>query len=301
MYEPRKALIAGFASLATVTVLIIIKTAAFIMSGSASILASLTDSVVDAGVSLMSLLAIKISLLPADKNHRYGHGKVEGLAALLQAVFMASAAVFLALEAIDRFQNPQPVTDHVFGIVVMVIAIVFSVALVMLQKRMLDYAPSLAVEADKVHYSSDILINGGVIVALGIQMAGGPGWVDPVFALIVSGWLVFITRDVARKGIDMLLDRELPKESRERIKIIIHSDPRIHDAHDLRTRTSGMKIHISFDIEVDDTLTIKQAHEIAIDAENRLLAEFPNAEIMIHIDPMGDTHDARHEVIGVHH
>ena len=301
MYEPRKALIAGFASLATVTVLIIIKTAAFIMSGSASILASLTDSVVDAGVSLMSLLAIKISLLPADKNHRYGHGKVEGLAALLQAVFMASAAVFLALEAIDRFQNPQPVTDHVFGIVVMVIAIVFSVALVMLQKRMLDYAPSLAVEADKVHYSSDILINGGVIIALAIQMAGGPSWVDPVFALIVSGWLVFITRDVARKGIDMLLDRELPKDSRERIKIIIHSDPRIHDAHDLRTRASGMKIHISFDIEVDDTLTIKQAHEIAIDAENRLLAEFPNAEIMIHIDPMGDTHDARHEVIGVHH
>lgn len=301
MYAPRKALIAGVASLVTVTVLIAIKTVAFMMSGSASILASLTDSIVDAGVSLMSLLAIKISLLPADKNHRYGHGKVEGLAALLQAGFMAAAAVFLAREAIDRFENPQPVTDHVFGIVVMAIAIVFSIGLVMLQKRMLDYAPSLAVEADKVHYSSDILINGGVIVALLIQMVGGPIWVDPVFALVVSGWLLFITRDVARKGIDMLLDRELPRDSRERIKTIIHSDPRIHDTHDLRTRASGMKIHISFDIEVDDTLTIKQAHEIAVDAENRLLAEFPNAEIMIHIDPMGDTHDARHEIAGVHH
>lgn len=301
MYAPRKALIAGVASLVTVTVLIAIKTVAFMMSGSASILASLTDSIVDAGVSLMSLLAIKISLLPADKNHRYGHGKVEGLAALLQAGFMAAAAVFLAREAIDRFENPQPVTDHVFGIVVMAIAIVFSIGLVMLQKRMLDYAPSLAVEADKVHYSSDILINGGVIVALLIQMVGGPIWVDPVFALVVSGWLLFITRDVARKGIDMLLDRELPRDSRERIKTIIHSDPRIHDTHDLRTRASGMKIHISFDIEVDDTLTIKQAHEIAVDAENRLLAEFPNAEIMIHIDPMGDTHDARHEIASVHH
>ena len=299
-FQPRLALRAGLASIAVVTVLILIKTVAYIISGSASILASLIDSITDAGISVLSFMAIRESLKPPDKNHRYGHGKIEGLAAVLQAAFIAGAALYLGLEALGRLANPQPVGAYGLGIVVMLVSIGLSLALVFYQKKIMRAAPSLAVEADSAHYASDIAINAGVIVALGLQYFGAPVWVDTGFALCVAIALLGTVYKVGRKGIDMLLDHELPKETREQIKEIILSDRRVHSVHDIRTRASGMNIHISFDIEVDDTLTLKAAHDIAVAVELELLKEFPNAEVMIHIDPLGDTYDHRHNIAGVH-
>lgn len=298
-FQPRLALRAGLASIAVVAVLITIKTIAFLISGSASILASLVDSVTDAGVSLMSFMAIRESLKPPDKNHRYGHGKIEGLAAVLQALFIAGAAFFLGREAIGRLSNPQEVSAYGLGIIVMVVSIILSLVLVAYQKNIMRKAPSLAVEVDRAHYASDIAINGGVIAALVLQYFGAPVWVDTVFALCVALGLLATVYRVGMKGIDMLLDHELPKDQRKRIKNIILDDARVHSVHDIRTRTSGMSIHISFDIEVDDTLTLKAAHDIAVDVEVELLKVFPNAEIMIHVDPLGDTYDHRHNIAGV--
>ncbi len=299
-FNPRLALRAGMASIAVVTILILLKTAVYAIGGSASILASLIDSVTDAGVSILSFMAIRESLKPPDKNHRYGHGKIEGLAAVLQAAFIAGAGIFLALEAIGRLANPQQVGAYGLGIVVMVVSIILSIALVAYQKHIMRSAPSLAVEADSAHYASDIYINGGVIIALVLQYYGAPVWIDAVFALLVAIWLIRTVLKVGKKGVDMLLDRELPKEMREQIKAIILNDSRVHSVHDIRTRASGMNIHITFDIEVDDTLTLKAAHDIAVAVELDLLAVFPNAEIMIHIDPLGDTYDHRHNIAGVH-
>lgn len=300
VFNPSLALRAGQASIVIVTILIVIKTVAFLLSGSASILASLIDSVTDAAVSVLSFMAIRESLKPPDKNHRYGHGKIEGLAAVLQAAFIAGAAIFLALEALGRLAEPQAVTAHGVGIAVMVVSIILSLVLVAYQKRIMQSAPSLAVEADSAHYSSDVLVNVGVIIALGLQYCGAPVWIDSIFALGVACWLLRTVLQVGKKGVDMLLDRELSKEVRTRIKDIILNDARVHSVHDIRTRASGMHIHISFDIEVDDTLTLKAAHDIAVDVEVSLLKEFPNAEIMIHIDPLGDTYDHRHNIAGVH-
>ena len=290
----------GAASIAVVTILILLKIGVYAIGGSASILASLIDSVTDAGVSVLSFMAIRESLKPPDKNHRYGHGKIEGLAAVLQAAFIAGAGLFLALEALGRLANPQPVTAYGLGIVVMVISIILSFALVAYQKQIMRSAPSLAVEADRAHYASDILVNGGVIAALVLQYYGAPVWIDALFALCVALWLMRTMLKVGKKGIDMLLDRELPKEMRQQIKDIILSDKRVHSVHDIRTRASGMNIHITFDIEVDDTLTLKAAHNIAVAVELDLLKVFPNAEIMIHVDPLGDTYDHRHNIAGVH-
>lgn len=292
--RPEKAVAAAIGSVLLVAFLIVIKAVAYLASGSASILASLIDSLTDAAVSLMNFAAIRLSLKPADDDHRFGHGKVEGIAALMQAAFIGGSAVFLGLEAIRRLADPQPVADHGLAIVVMIIASVLSAILVMFQNYTLRHAPSLAVESDRVHYGSDILMNIAVILALVLQSRGAPSWIDPAFALAVAFWMMWTVFSVARKGLDMLMDRELPEEIRSRIESIIRSHPDILDFHDLRTRATGMQLDISLDIEVAPDMTLREAHDIAKAVEGLLLRAFPNAEIMIHVDPAGDPEDSRH-------
>jgi ferrous-iron efflux pump FieF len=294
------ALIAGAASIVTVIVLIAIKLYAVYETGSAAVLASLIDSVVDASVSVMTFFAIHLSLKPADEDHRHGHGKVEGLAALFQAAFIAGSGFFLLLESAGRLGNHTMPHEGQFAVMIMVVSIILSMLLVMIQNYALRHAPSLAVEADKAHYSSDILINIGVIGVLIGLGHGAPAWVDPVFAIIVVVYLGFLVRHIAGKGIDMLLDRELPGDAREKITKKVLSHKYVMGMHDLRTSKSGMKVFISFDIELDPSLLLYNAHEIVREVEYELLIEFPNAEILIHADPHGDTYDTRHNVHGVH-
>ncbi|MCB9988325.1 MAG: cation diffusion facilitator family transporter [Rhodospirillales bacterium] len=293
--NPRMALVASRAAVTIVTILIVIKTLAYIQSGSASVLASLTDSVGDAAISLMSWFAVHLSLKPADKEHRHGHGKVEGLAALFQAAFLSGAAVFLFFEALERFTNPQAVVDHALAIAVMALSTVITLALVAIQRWALRQAPSLAVEADRAHYSMDILTN---LATLGILLAlsyGAPQWIDPLFALLMVVYFLFTAWEIGGKAMDMLLDRELPEDIRSKILATVREHPKIVSVHDLRTRASGMKIYIYFDIEVDPDYSLRKAHGVALDVERQLMREFSNAEIMIHVDPAGIPHDeSRH-------
>ena len=299
--RPRLALVAGAASLLTVSVLLVIKFLAYRESGAASLLASLIDSTVDASVSVMTFLAIRYSLKPADDDHRHGHGKVEGLAALLQAAFIAAAGFFLVLESITRFDRPPVISGHMAAITAMGISTALSVVLVIVQRYSLRYAPSLAVEADQAHYATDIAVNIGTAGVMYALFLGAPLWVDPAFAIIVALYLAVTVKTVAGKGIDMLLDRELAGAAREIITKKVLSHRGVLGMHDLRTSRSGMYVFISFDIEVNQHLSLHDAHNISRDVEHELLKEFPHAEIMIHVDPFGDVQDSRHRVAGVHH
>lgn len=299
-WQPRMALWAGAASLATVAVLIVAKALTFWHTGAASVMASLMDSVLDASVSVMMFMAIRYSLKPADEDHRHGHGKIEGLAALLQAALIGGAALLLLAEAVNRFIDPQPVTGHAVAIAVMAGTIILSLGLVMIQNYTLKRAPSPAVEADKAHYSNDIVVNGGVIVTMLALALGAPYWVDPLFAVIVAVYLGYTVWHIGRRAVDMLLDRELPDAVRREIKLLVNAHDGVLGLHDLRTSQSGMRIFVSFDIEVDADLSLRAAHDIARDVETELLARFAHAEIMIHVDPHGDADDSRHIVAGVH-
>lgn len=292
--DSRYALISGIATITLVSVLVLAKTWAWLESGSASVLASLVDSLMDVGVSTMNLMVIRISLMPADKEHRYGHGKAEGIAALFQSAFIAGIAVFLLLESVRRFLEPQAVVDFDLAISVMALSMVVSIVMVTIQKLCMKKAPSLAVEADSAHYTSDILVNGGTILTLLVLKAGAPGWVDPFFALLVVGYLLWTVRDIAVKGVDMLMDRELPGETRREIKDIILAHREARGVHDLRTRQIGMRWAISFDIEMDPHKPLCEIHKTTREIERRLVEKFPQAEIMIHMDPAGDKADSRH-------
>ena len=298
---PTLALWAGGASIVTVAVLIVIKGMAYLDNGSVSVLASLLDSVVDAGASIITFMAIRLSLKPADSEHRHGHGKIEGVAALMQAALIAAAGFFLLLESIYRFKGAPPPGDIGVAVPVMIISVAISAVLIAVQKYSLRHAPSLAVEADYAHYANDIIVNGGVIAVLWLQMQGAPAWIDPAFGVLVALWLGWSTREIAMKALDMLLDRELPDATREDITRIVFEHDKVLGLHDLRTFKSGMRVFISFDIELDPSLLLYTAHEIVREVEHALLVHFPNAEILIHVDPYGDTYDSRHTAVDVNH
>ncbi|PJB71617.1 MAG: hypothetical protein CO093_04705 [Alphaproteobacteria bacterium CG_4_9_14_3_um_filter_47_13] len=292
------ALVAGVASLVTVAVLIGIKGFAYFQSDSVSILGSLVDSLMDAGVSLINFMAIRYSLKPADHEHRYGHGKIEGLAAMFQAAFIAGAGVFLVFESLRRFTKPEVTESSLLVIGIMVVSVVLSLILILVQRFSLRYAPSLAVEAEHAHYSGDILMNGGVIVVLLALQYGAPSWLDPAFAVLIACYLGYTAKIIAEKGVNMLLDRELPDDLRAQIEDIILQHPEAKGVHDLRTRKSGMDIYIAFDLEIDPDKSLRSAHAIALKVERKILKAFPNAEIMIHTDPAGVPHiDSRNHKI----
>ncbi|HPD83399.1 MAG: cation diffusion facilitator family transporter [Alphaproteobacteria bacterium] len=299
--NPRYALLASIWAVATVTILIGIKTYAYYQSNSASILGSLTDSITDAGISIMMLFAVRLSLKPADKDHRHGHGKVEGIASLMQGAFMAGAGVFLAFSAGDRFIHPVIVSHHQLALAVSFIAIALSLIVVSVQKFSLRRAPSLAIEADHAHYKTDIALNGMVIVALFVDLYNGPKWLDPVFALFIAGYFLWTAFQITGRSVDMLMDKEMPLKIRRHIEEIVRQNLHVHGMHDLRTRQSGMQMHISFDVELYPDLSLKQAHDIVRELDHAILEHYPHAEIIIHMDPIGDTADPRHSVRGVHH
>lgn len=299
--QKRSAVKAGYAAVIIVSILILTKACAYYASGSASILSSLMDSLLDSVISVTALGSIYYAQRPADEDHRWGHGKMEAVSALFQAAFIIGGGAFLVFESMNRIFNPIEVKAHELGAIVMIVSIGLSAMLVLIQRRALESVNSLAVEADSAHYGSDIIVNIGVLVILSLSKAGAPTWIDPAFALCVAGVMGYTARSIARKSIDMLMDRELPEEERSRIINIIKSHQGVLDLHDLRTHRHGVGVVISFDIEVDAQLSLRSAHAIAKEVEFSILNFYPNAEILIHVDPDGEPHDSRHKVKGVHH
>jgi len=293
-FQSEKALNAGRAALIIVFILIFAKVIAYLFSGSASVLSTLTDSIADAMMSMTAFISLRMSLKPADDEHRYGHGKIEGLFALIQSVVIAMAGVVVAYTAVKQLLSPVPITDHILGGGVMVFSIALTLLLVVIQKRALRETRSLAIEADHVHYKSDIAINAGVFLVLIATYYGAPLWLDAIFAFIIALYIWHTSYDVGRKAVDMLLDREVEDSIRDLIKEIVLEHDEVMSMHDLRAIRSGMKMIINFDIDVDPNILLWSAHEIARDVELSLLQQFKNAEIMIHIDPAGSPADSRH-------
>jgi ferrous-iron efflux pump FieF len=289
------ALFSMAASVVTASLLVVLKSYAYSVSGSASVLASLTDSASDLGVSMIAFFSVHYALKPADKEHRHGHGNMEGVTALFQSALMVAAALFLGVESVSRLADPSPITLEPMAVGALILSLLFSIGLVWLQKRSLKKAASLIVEADKAHYSMDIAINAATLLVLLLVGLGLPAIIDSGFALVVSGYLAYTALSIGRKALDMLLDRELPDEERERIKSLIRANPGVWGFHDLRTNQSGILIFISFDIAVDPNLSLREAHAIAKDVEESIMKTYPRAEVLIHVDPADDTDDARHK------
>ncbi len=276
--------LATYASTFTATMLIIAKFAAWLATDSVSILATLIDSCLDALASLVNLLAIRQSLTPADREHRFGHGKVESLAGLGQSMFIAGSAGFLLLEASGRLFHPQPVSVIGVGISVMVFSILATFVLLIIQRHAIKKSGSTAIRADYLHYTTDMMVNISVIAALLLAFYGWPGF-DSVFAIGIVIYILYSSWGIASEAVHHLMDRELPDEDRKRIHDIVVSHKHVKGMHDLRTRRAGTTAFIQLHLELDDNLTLLHAHAISDAVEAKIKKAYPDSEIIIHEDP----------------
>ena len=277
--------LATTASVATASLLILVKLVAFLLTDSVSILSTLIDSLLDAAASVVNLVAVRHALVPADREHRFGHGKAEPLAAMAQAAFISGSGIFLMIEAVPRFFTPHPVSQSEVGIAVMVFSIIATLGLVALQRYVIRRTGSLAISADQLHYAGDVLVNGAVILAL--ILAAQFGWLlaDPAFGVAIAAFILYNAWQIANGALDMLMDRELPEEERVDIRAVIEAHRGVLGIHDLRTRASGPQIFIQCHIELDPHQSLFQAHAIADAVEQDLRETYPGAEVIVHQDP----------------
>ena len=285
--DPGKLLrLATTASIATAAGLVVVKLAGWLTTGSVSILASMIDSLMDVGASFVNLLAVRYSLAPPDDEHRFGHGKAEALAGLGQAMFITGSAVFLLLYALDRLREPVPLDEIGIGVVIMVVAIGATLALILVQRFVIKRTQSTAIRADSLHYTADLMTNAATIGALVISAAGFPV-VDAVFAIGIAIYVLYSAGRIAKDAVDLLMDRELPESERELLRQTVLATEGVHGMHGLRTWRSRMRKVLQLHINLDPTLSLHAAHQIAVEVEERLLAIEPEADVTIHQDPLG--------------
>jgi ferrous-iron efflux pump FieF len=278
---------ATYASVAVAVLLIVAKSGAWLETGSVALLASLIDSLLDASASLVALFAVRHALTPADREHRFGHGKAEPLAVLGQSAFIAGSALLLLAEAARNLIWPVPVKNPPAGIAVMIFAIAVTLGLVFYQRRVVHHTRSLAIRADELHYRGDLVVNGSVIVALLLDKSLALPIFDPLFGAGIGLWIIYSAARLARLSLTQLMDRELSDEERARIRAIAQSHPEVSAVHDLKTRVAGPTAFIQIHIEMDGALSLLRAHEISDAVEARLREAYPTAEIIIHQDPAG--------------
>ena len=279
--------LASHAAVGVAVVLILAKLVAWVMTDSVALLGSLMDSGLDAFASLINLLAIRHALVPADREHRFGHGKAEALAGLAQAAFITGSSMFLLLEVANRAFRPHPVAAGEIGVAVLVFSILLTLALVLFQRSVVKRTGSLAIAADSLHYKGDLLMNLGVILALVLGTRFGLIWADPLIGFAIAIYLLHGAWRIFAAARDHLMDRELSDDLRRRIREIAVGHARVIDMHDLRTRASGTHTFIQMHLEMDPAMALLEAHEISDEVEAWIREEFQDAEVIIHQDPYG--------------
>jgi ferrous-iron efflux pump FieF len=284
------------ASVSVATLLLAAKGVAAYRTGSVAMLGSVADTGLDLLASLVTLYGVRVAATPADNDHRFGHGKAEALAALFQVMVISASAAAIGWEAIDRIGHPAPTAAAEYGIGASILAIVLTGVLIAYQRRVIAGTGSVAITADSIHYSSDLLLNSAVIVALLLDQWFGVHGADPLFGVLIALWLAYGAWRAANHAIDQLMDKEWPEEERDRLIALAAEHPELRGLHDIRTRRSGNRDFAQFHMYVDPEMPVAAAHLAMDEVEERIKAAFPNAEVMIHLDP-GWRLDAKHPLI----
>jgi ferrous-iron efflux pump FieF len=280
---------AASASIAMAVLLIGLKSWAAYDTSSMAMLGSLADSSLDLVASLVVLLGVRVAAQPADRDHRFGHGKAEALAALVQVIIISISALFIGFRSIQRLVAGAETSDAELGIGVSLVAILFTLALIAYQRYVVRRTGSVAIATDRLHYASDLLLNASVIVALALDQYAGIIGADAVFGLLIALWLAFGAWKSSSHALDQLMDREWPDEQRERFLAAARQYPELEGLHDLRTRTSGTHNFVQFHVWVPPDWTVREAHDRMDRIEQELEKQFPATEILIHLDPQGHT------------
>ncbi len=272
------------AALAVALFLAVSKAVAWWLSGSVSLLAGLTDSLLDGAASLLNLLAVHYSLRPADDDHRYGHGKAEALAGLGQAAFIGVSALLVGAQGVDRLLHPQPLGAPLLGIVVIVVSLVLTVALLAYQRHVVRVTGSTAIRADSLHYRSDLLLNSSILLAL---VLASYGWaqLDAIFGIAIAFYILWSAASILREAGAVLMDTEVSPQISEDMHRLACSVPGVLGCHDLRTRVSGTRWFVQLHLELPGELSLSRAHALCDEVEAIIHQRYPRAEVLVHADP----------------
>ncbi|WP_224054976.1 cation diffusion facilitator family transporter [Celerinatantimonas diazotrophica] len=265
--------------------LLIIKSAAYWLTGAVSILASQVDSLMDIGMSLVNVFAVRYALRPPDNEHRFGHGKVEPIAGLVQAGFIGGTGIILFYTGVGSLWSPKPLTSTSVGIIVMIISTVATALLVGYQMYVVKKTNNQVIHADSLHYCIDILMNLAVIVALVLDRWGW-SWADGAFTIAIAAYVLHSAWRIGFDAFQHLLDRELDDSTKAAIREIALGVDGVAGLHDMRTRQAGQIKFIQFHIELADDLSLINAHSISMQVEHKLQARWPEADVIIHLDPL---------------
>ena len=296
---------AALASVAVACFLLVLKGYAAWATGSVAMLGSLADTSLDVIASLVTLFGVRVAAMPADREHRFGHGKAESLAALVQVGIISVSAIGIAWRAVDRLLHGETTANAEYGIAVSAIAIVATLGLILFQRSVVRRTGSVAIRTDSVHYSSDLLLNLSVIAALALDQFAGFRGADPVFGILIALWLFYGAWRASAHAVDQLMDKEWPEERRQAFIAVAARHPAGKGIHDLRTRTSGANEFAQFHIWLDPTMSVVEAHDVVDEIEAELLKEFPGVGVIIHVDPEGQVDEPdnplaeRDETIGL--
>jgi ferrous-iron efflux pump FieF len=278
---------AAIASVSMALFLLGLKIWAAWQTGSVSMLGSLADTALDIIASLVTLFSVRFAAQPADDNHTYGHGKAEALAALFQTGIITASAIVIGWRGLSLLGSNSAPEHPMLGIGVSLVAMIATLALVGFQRFVVRKTGSVAIQADSIHYTSDLVLNASVVAALVLDSMLHVHGADPVFGVGIAFWLIWHAKQVAVQAVDQLMDKEWPEERRARFLAVAQSHPELKGIHDLRTRSSGTHDFVQFHVWVDPSMTISEAHRVMDEVESQLMAEFPGTEILIHPDPEG--------------
>ena len=274
-------------SVSTAAILVTLKLVAWLASGSVALLASMADSGLDLLASLGTFFAVRYAVAPPDQEHRFGHGKAEAFASLMQAGLVFASAALIAREAIGDLVGPHPLKATGWAIAVMAVSTALTAVLITAQTRVLRQTASVAVSGDRAHYATDLASNLIALAGIAASAILGLNNLDAIAAILIAALLLWGAVSVFREASGQLMDRELSDAARARIVALMTEDPRLTHVHQLRTRASGPFVHMQMHIDLDPQLTLEAAHEVIVAAEKRVLAAFPSADIIIHADPRG--------------
>ena len=284
----RKKLQAVTLSVGTAFFLTIFKLSVGLLSHSLGLIASAVDSLMDVLVSTVNFIAIREADKPADREHLYGHGKIESLGGLFQSLVISASGIFLVIESIKRLITGVQLSHISTAVGVMLVSMVFTFFLVLKLKRVLKEVDSIIVGTEALHFTIDFLTNGGVILALVLVSVTGSGIWDLAVAFTIACYILYQSFGILKKSVDELLDKALPQENQKEIEqIILNHDSRIVGFHNLRTRKIGHQIFIDFHFEIRGEENFSKAHELTESLIKRICERFPGADVTVHFDPEG--------------
>ncbi len=270
-------------------ILAIIKAIIGFLSGSLAILGSALDSLMDMFVSGVNVIALKLSERAGSHTYAYGLGKVQGFAAIFEGMVVFWSWAFLSYNGVINFLAHKWPEVVALEIVAMVVAMVGTGLIMWNFLRISKVTNSLLVRSDALHYSSDLFMNGGILIALLASKYFGLWWCDSIFAIGIGIWIIKNALPIIGNGMHMLLDRALDSESIKKIENFIMEEKEVEDFHYLKTRTSGdntfVEAHIVFR---DKEILLKEAHDVSEVIESKIMATFPGSSVILHLDLDGE-------------